>query len=161
MVARFLIPHRGHGGRSLLFGEPFRAIDRIFEDWMRNAGFDTESGVIEGIDYVPYLDVIDNEREIRVEAELPGLTEKDIDVSLQNDVLSLKGEKKIEKEKKEKNYYRSERSYGSFRRDIQLPAEVVDTDKIDASFKNGVLIIKLPKREVKEEKVKKIEIKAE
>ncbi|GIK40693.1 MAG: hypothetical protein BroJett011_45260 [Chloroflexota bacterium] len=109
-------------------------------------------------DFSPRVDVTENEKEVRITAELPGLEEKDIDVSLSNDVLTISGEKKAEREDKGDNYYRMERSYGSFHRSIPLPTEV-DTDHCDATFKNGVLQITLPKVHLKES-AKKITIKA-
>jgi HSP20 family protein len=79
-----------------------------------------------------------------ITTELPGLDEKNIEVKLANGVLSIKGEKQEEKEEKQKDYYRRERSFGSFERSFQIP-EGVDTDKIAASFKNGILSVTLPK----------------
>ncbi len=92
----------------------------------------------------PSVDVVETDKEIKVSAELPGLDEKQIDVSLSRDALTIKGEKKEEQEQKGENYYRLERSYGNFQRTIPLPCEV-ETDDVDATFKNGVLTIKLPK----------------
>jgi HSP20 family protein len=104
------------------------------------------------------VDVAEMEDEIKVSAELPGLDNEDIDVSLSDDVLTISGEKKEEKEEKGKNYYRSERSYGAFRRDIPLPSQV-DADKVDAVFQKGVLTITLPK--TAEAKAKKVTVKAQ
>jgi HSP20 family protein len=106
----------------------------------------------------PHVDVTENDQEIKVVAELPGLTEKDVEVSLANDMLTISGEKKAEKEDKGENYYRLERSYGSFQRTIPLPTEV-EADKVDATFKNGVLQITLPKLYPGEGVKKKISIK--
>jgi HSP20 family protein len=94
--------------------------------------------------FSPQVDIVDSEKEIKVSVELPGLGEKDIDVSLSGDMLTISGEKRQEKEDKGKNYYRIERSYGSFKRAIPIPCEV-KTEDIDATFKNGVLSIVLPK----------------
>ncbi len=89
-----------------------------------------------------------------MKAEVPGLEAKDIDISLSNDVLTIKGTKEQEKEEKEENYHRIERSYGSFSRSIRLPREV-QGDKIKANYKNGVLKITLPKSgEAREIKIK-------
>jgi HSP20 family protein len=93
-----------------------------------------------------------------VKAEVPGLEPKDIDISLSDGLLTIKGEKKQEREEKEENYHLVERSYGSFARSIRLPNEV-QSDKIDASYKNGVLKIVLPKSE--EAKKKEIKIKVQ
>lgn len=108
----------------------------------------------------PKVDVKESDKEIAVAAELPGIDDKDITVSLTRDALTIKGEKKQEKEDKGKDYYRMERSYGSFTRTIPLPAEI-DTDKAKAEFKKGVLTISLPKtaRTIKE--TKKISVKGQ
>ena len=97
--------------------------------------------------------------EIKVSAELPGMDEKDIDVSLTRDTLTIKGEKKEEKEDTGKDYYKMERSYGSFTRSIPLPVEV-DTDKVQATFKKGVLEITLPKTAKAIQETKKVPVKA-
>ncbi len=95
-------------------------------------------------DFSPQVDIVDGEKEIKVSVELPGLDEKDIDVSLSRDTLTISGEKRQEKEDKGKNYYRMERSYGAFKRIIPIPCEV-KTEAVEATFKNGVLNIVLPK----------------
>jgi HSP20 family protein len=92
----------------------------------------------------PSLDVYEEKNELVVKAEIPGLSKDDIEITLSNSTLTLKGEKKKEEEIKEKDYYRCEREYGSFLRSVDLPAEV-ETDKAKAVFKNGVLEIRLPK----------------
>jgi len=94
--------------------------------------------------WIPALDVFEKEDKFVVKAELPGMKEDDIDVSLVGDTLSIRGEKKTETEVKEENYYRCERSYGTFYRSIPLPSNV-DADKIEASFEDGVLEVTLPK----------------
>ncbi len=92
----------------------------------------------------PKVDVRDTEKELRISAEIPGMSEKDIDVALSSDTLTLAGEKKEEKVDSEKGWYRMERQYGAFTRVIPLPCEV-NADKAEASFKNGVLCVILPK----------------
>lgn len=94
--------------------------------------------------FSPKVNVVEGDKEIKISAELPGMDEKDINVSLSHGVLTINGEKKEEEEHRGKNYYRMERSYGSFRRSIPLPSEV-DDDKVEAVFKKGVLTINLPK----------------
>lgn len=106
---------------------------------------------------VPVVDVYEEGDEVVVKAELPGLSKQDIDVTLTESTLTLKGEKKKEEEIKEKNYYRSERSSGSFVRCIELPSEV-KTDQTKASFNNGILEIRLPKTEEAKKKVTKVKI---
>ena len=110
--------------------------------------------------FVPTIDVKEDDKELTVTAELPGMDEKDIDVLLERNALTLKGEKKEEKEEKDKNYWHMERRYGSFQRVIPLP-EGVDTDKATASFKKGVLHITVPKTEQAKAAVKKITVKTE
>jgi HSP20 family protein len=108
---------------------------------------------------VPAVDMSEDDKSYTIAAELPGLDEKNIDVSLSGDVLVIKGEKKEEKEDKEKNYYMSERFYGSFQRSFRLP-DGVDRDKIAASFAKGVLTITVPKTADAQKQQKKIEVKA-
>ncbi len=105
---------------------PFRAFDKTWDV------------------FSPRVDVVESDDEIKIAAELPGMDAQDIDVSLSNDVLTISGEKKAEEEHKGRNYYRMERSYGSFQRSIPLPLEV-EANKVNAAFKNGVLTITLPK----------------
>ena len=106
----------------------------------------------------PKVNVKEYKRTIEVTAELPGIDKKDIEISVSDNVLTLRGEKRQENETKENNYYRMERSYGSFNRNVTLPSEVI-ADKTDAKFKNGVLTITVPKKPDSEQKSKKIEIK--
>ena len=109
-------------------------------------------------DIFPNVDIQERNKEIVVTAELPGLEQNDVDISISNDILTLRGEKKQSKEQKEENYYRMERSYGSFHRDIPLPADV-ETENITAVFKNGVLTMQIPKKPDAQRKTKRIEIK--
>jgi HSP20 family protein len=102
--------------------------------------------------------VSETEDTLVVKAEIPGMDAKDIDISLANDVLTIKGEKKQEKEEKDENYHRVERSYGAFSRTIRLPVDV-QNDKIKANHRDGVLKITLPKS--KKAKSKEIKIKVE
>ena len=107
----------------------------------------------------PAIDMSEDEKAYKISAELPGIDAKDIDVSVSGDMLVLKGEKRQEKEEKEKNYHYSERAYGSFQRAFELPASV-DRDKIAADFSKGVLTITLPKRAEAQRPTKKIEVKS-
>jgi HSP20 family protein len=110
--------------------------------------------------FAPAVNVAETDQEVRVTAELPGMDENDIELSLQNGMLTIKGEKKEEHEDKGTNYYRSERSYGSFRRTISLPQEI-DTGKVEANFKKGVLTVVLPKLPEPQSGARKISIKSE
>jgi len=107
----------------------------------------------------PVVDVTEDDTAYKIAAELPGIDEKDIDVSITGDTLVLKGEKSQRKEEKEQNYYLSERSYGSFQRSFALPRDV-ERDKIAAEFSKGVLTLTLPKSAEAQKQNKKIEIKA-
>jgi HSP20 family protein len=109
--------------------------------------------------FSPRLDVSETEREFYVTAELPGMDEKDVEVSLNNSLLTLRGEKKAEKDDRRKDYYRMERSYGMFERTIPIP-EGVDLDKVEASFKKGILTVSLPKSAEYQKERKRIPIKA-
>jgi HSP20 family protein len=108
--------------------------------------------------WAPAVDIIDEKDQIRIKADLPGLKKEDIEVSADNGVLTIKGEKKEEKEVKEKDYVRSERYYGSFHRSFSLPTGV-DSQKVNASYKDGVLEITIPKREDAKSKQIKVEVK--
>jgi len=108
-------------------------------------------------EWLPSLDVTERKGDLLVEAELPGMDGKDIDVSVSDGILSIRGEKKHEKEEKEGGYHIVERRYGSFSRSVRLPKEV-ESDKIKASFKNGVLKVVLPKSQQVRNKGHKITV---
>ena len=140
---------------------PFREIERMRREMDRlwDSFFErTPARVEEAVEWLPTLDVSETKNDYVVKAELPGMDPKDIDISLTNDLLTIKGEKKQEKEEKEENYHLIERSYGSFTRSVRLPGQV-QSDKINAHFKNGVLKVTFPKTE--EAKKKEIKIKVE
>ena len=107
----------------------------------------------------PAIDVSEDEKSYKITAELPGMEQKDIEIELSGDLLTLKGEKRVEREEKAKNRYISERAYGSFQRSFALP-EGVDRDKIAADLSKGVLTIALPKTAAAQKQQKKIAIKA-
>ena len=114
-------------------------------------------GLLEG-EWAPSVDVAETDDEITVTAELPGVKQEEVDITITDDVLTLKGEKKEEKEVKEKNYHRIERSYGSFQRSIGLPTGV-QADKAKATYEDGILRVTVPK--VQEAKPKQIKIDVE
>jgi len=143
------------------FGAFQREMNKLFDDFF--GGFDlspwaSHEGRLAAI-FTPHIDVSETDKEIKVSAELPGMDDKDIDVSLTRETLTIKGEKKQETEDKGKDYYKMERSYGAFTRSIPLPVEV-DTDKVQATFKKGVLEITLPKSAKAIQETKKITVKA-
>lgn len=109
--------------------------------------------------FSPNADAINKEDSYEIRIELPGVSEKDVEVSIENNNLTVRGEKRSEREEKDKNYYFSERRYGSFERSFRLPEDVKEAD-IKAAYKDGVLTLLLPKAEPKKSSGRKIEIKA-
>jgi HSP20 family protein len=133
-------------------------MNRIFDDAFRGAsrpGPGTEEDWALGGSWAPAVDIFENEGNLVLKAELPGIDLKDVDVRVENNVLTLRGERKFEAEVKREQYHRVERAYGTFSRSFTLPS-VVDTEKIKAEFKDGVLRVTLPQRE--EAKPKQISI---
>ena len=108
---------------------------------------------------IPAVDLVEREKEYAITAELPGLDDKNVEIKLSNGTLTISGEKKDEREEKEKDYYFSERRYGSFKRAFRVP-DGVDADKIEAAFDKGVLTIRLPKTAEAQKAEKKIDIKS-
>jgi len=142
-LVRFNRGNRGdlarlHGEMDDLFDSFFRGLDRPFS----------------GYKAWPAIDVAEQENEIVVRAEVPGCKADDIDISVHGNVLTISGEKKLSEEKKEKGYYHVESAYGSFRREVTLPTDI-NQSKVDATYKDGVLSITLPKAE----KAKTIKVK--
>lgn len=141
-------------------GEPLSwlrtEIDRLFDDFGRPARSVFNFG-LNPLAPVPALDLVDDEKSYRLTAELPGLTEKDITVSVSDGALRISGEKKEEHERKEEGYLLNERRYGAFERQIALPADV-KPDAIKAQFKNGVLTVTLAKDEKSPARARKIAI---
>jgi HSP20 family protein len=130
-----------NGARAMRRVTPFTAlqqeIERVFDNFGAWRGFDAAA-------FTPSMEVTETDKAIEVSTELPGIEEKDVDISLANDVLTIRGEKRAEKEEKNKSYRLVERSYGSFERSLALPPGV-DTGAIKASMDKGVLKITLPK----------------
>jgi HSP20 family protein len=135
-----------------LFTSLQREIDRVFDDFTRG----WPSFQMTSADLTPRMDIAETDKEIEISAELPGLDEKDVQVNVADNVLTIKGEKKAEKEEKDKNYHMVERSYGSFYRALNLPAGV-NADAIKASLANGVLKVTVPKPAAAQ--AKKVEVK--
>jgi HSP20 family protein len=102
-------------------------------------------GPLTTANFIPAVDVYEDEKKVVLKLEVPGIEEKDLDVSVENNVLTVKGERKFEKEEKEENFHRIERRYGSFYRAFTLPT-TVDTDHIDAKYEAGVLKLELKKK---------------
>jgi HSP20 family protein len=132
-----------------------REVDRMWEDFFGPRGWGLRPW--EG-EWAPAIDISETADQVVVKAEIPGVDPKEINLTLAGDVLTIKGEKKSEREETKENYHLVERSYGSFTRSLTLPA-AVDMDRIDAKYEKGVLTITCPKKE--EVKPKAITIKAE
>ena len=107
--------------------------------------------------WTPPVDILENENELVLKADVPDVELKDIDIRLENNTLTLKGERRFESSQGSKGYHRIERSYGAFARSFALP-ETIDTEKVGADYKNGVLTITLPKKEVAKPRTIKVEI---
>jgi len=158
MNFKSLIPVRREPN-DVRFFNPLLSLQREVEDVFQNFTRDWPTFRSAGLatDLVPSTDVVENDKEIQITAELPGLEEKDVQINLADNVLTIKGEKKAEKEEKDKNYRLIERSYGSFSRSIELPAGV-DAGAIKASISKGVLTVVVPKPAPAQ--AKKIEVKS-
>lgn len=131
-------------------------INRMFEDIFSRATENDDDAVVGG--WRPSVDIYDRDDAIVIKTELPGVAKEDVYVEVKENILTLKGERKIEKEEAEGTYYRKERLYGKFQRSFTLPVET-DSEKIKASFKDGVLVLEIPKPE--EKKPKQISINIE
>ena len=159
MNLRSLIPSGNGGARATQIVNPFgflhREIDRLFDEFTRGT---LEAAGPAQVKLVPSMDVTETDKEIVIAAEMPGLERKDVDISIEDDVLTIRGEKKVEtkKDDKDKNYHITERSYGMFYRALQLPPGV-EPSKVQATMSNGVLKITIPKPARSEPK--KIEVK--
>jgi HSP20 family protein len=137
------------------FGSLRRDMERGFENFSRDFGWGPPA--LAGTGMAPRVDVSETDSEIKIEAELPGVEEKDIEIVLSGGRLTIKGEKRQEKEEKKKDFHLVERSYGSFARSIGLPFEA-DPNKVKASFAKGVLTVTVPKPPEVKAKEKKIPI---
>ena len=139
--------------------DPFRELNvlqdrmsRLFQDFAPRGEQDLTTG-----NFVPPVDIYEDEHSVTLKVEVPGLDPKDVDVQVENHTLTIKGERKFEKEEKEENFHRIERRYGSFIRSFALPT-TVDTDSVKADYENGVLKVQLAKRA--EAKPKQIKVNA-
>lgn len=149
----WLAPTR-YGGQTT---DPFTALQREMDRLMESFGRPTAfaPSTLRG----PSVDITETDKELVITAELPGLSEKDVEVTLRDDALTISGEKRSESEQKDATRHVVERSYGSFARSFQLPPGY-DSDKISAHFDKGVLKVTLAKPEQQESKVKRIDVKS-
>lgn len=148
--------------RDLTRWDPFRELSSLQERFDGMFG-DTLSRVrgetIEGLAWLPAVDIVEDEDNIVLKADLPGIDAKDVDIQVENGTLTLRGERKFEKDVKEDNFRRIERAYGSFVRSFTLPT-TVDSEKVQAEYRNGVLELRLPKRAEAKPKQIKVAVKA-
>jgi HSP20 family protein len=162
MARNPLAPFRSGG---LSAGDPFfslhREINRLFDDVLQRPGLPTaggQSGSIGSSLLMPEMDVSETENEIRIKAELPGVSEDDVDVSLEDDVLTIRGEKKSEHKEEKEDFHFVERSFGTFQRSLRLPYRI-DPEQVSARFENGVLSVTVPKTGQPERK-RRVQIQA-
>lgn len=146
------VQHRNRFGRSILSLQD--DMDRMFQDFFGGASLP----VLAQRQSFPAIDIVENKKNFKVKAELAGIDPEDVEISVTDGFLTVQGEKKEETEEEENDYLRREVSYGSFQRVLALP-ETADCDGAEASFKNGVLNIKIPKKAEALQKPKKLDIK--
>ncbi len=144
---------------KLVRWDPFRTlqsqIERMFEEsWPRTQAGDTALSA-----WAPNVDIHETPDALLLEADLPGVDGKDLDVRVEDNLLTIRGERKFESKVTEEDYLRLERAYGSFSRSFSLPHSV-DTEKVEAEYKNGVLTVRLPKREEAKPKQVKVAVAA-
>jgi HSP20 family protein len=164
MANRSITPYTG--GRSLMPGgfTPFsdlqREMNRLFDDvFGRSSGELMPTGTGQGMWMTPRIDVSEKDNELRICADVPGVPADQVDVMVEDDILTIRGEKKAEAEESRGNYHVSERSYGRFQRSIQLPFSP-DPDQIHASFDNGVLTVTVPRSDQARERGRRIEVQS-
>ncbi|MFA6716669.1 MAG: Hsp20/alpha crystallin family protein [Victivallales bacterium] len=163
MINKFLPRHQrrdNYPSTDKGYYNPFLDLQKQMND-LFGTFFDDSSSLLAAPDkcgaFTPKFEISETDKGIDVSAEMPGMEEKDIDISIENNILSIAGEKRFEEEKKEKNYHLTERSYGSFKRSFSLP-DGIAVDKVGAKFNNGVLTMHLPKTEEAKKKVTKVKI---
>lgn len=147
--------------RPLSWLTPFERMEEMFEDVIRRPFgrpfWPSMPRMLEELEPMPSIDIFEEGDNIVVKSDMPGMTKDDIEINLTDDMITLSGEKKKEEKVEKKNYFRLERSRGTFKRSFALPTEV-QTDKAKATFKDGVLEIKIPKSEEAKKKERKIKI---
>ena len=167
MALKELIPWKRNNSELAVRRDPMtpfdhfrREMDQLFDGFLNEWPMRSTSLLDRHLgEFMPTIDVAETEKEVRITAELPGMEEKEIDVSLTRGVLTIKGEKREEQEENKRDFHRSECRYGMFERVIQLPAEI-DADKAKATFKKGVLKITLPKTAEAQSQRKRIQVEA-
>jgi len=152
MAQQSLTPSRSRGLSGRAAGDPFAALqyemNRLFDDVLGGFGAPPVGGQGAGA-VMPRIDVRETGKEIRITAELPGVSERDVEVTVDDDVLTIRGEKRLEREQERENVHVTERAYGTFQRSLRLPF-AADPEKVEARFRDGVLTVTLPKTPAQE-----------
>lgn len=156
-LQRFTREHGTGNGEVDIFRRLRGDVERLFDDFSHGLGWHLDPSIFGTLS--PHLDVTESDDGMTVTAELPGMDEKDVEVTLTGDLLSIKGEKKEEHEEKKKDYYLKERSWGSFERTVRMPFQA-ESDAVKASFSKGVLKVEVPKPADLKKACKKIAVKA-
>ena len=145
------------------YSDPFasfrREVDRMFDDFFRSAGQGLQPRNAGWHAMAPRIDISDSDKELVITAEMPGLDEKDFEVTLAGDLLTIKGEKKTENENRNGNAYYVERRFGPFSRSVRLPFEAGD-EQVEANYDRGVLTVRVPKPTEAQRHVRRIEVRA-
>jgi HSP20 family protein len=146
---------------SVIRWEPFRNVNSLQEQFNRlfEGSFPGRSSESNLTTWAPAVDIYETENELVLKADLPDINEKDLDIRIENNTLTVRGERKFEKQVNEDNYLRVERSYGSFSRSFSLP-NTINTEAINAEYKNGVLTVTMPKRAESKPKQVKVNVEA-
>jgi len=155
---RMPVRHRERSDLTALHDE----VNRLFDDCLKGFGLTRplDSGVVAGKEFGPVVDIQETGKDIRVTAELPGMDAKDIDVEVDTSTVTIRGEKRLEKEEESGDWFLHESSHGSFQRVLALPA-AVETDQAKATFKKGMLKLTLPKAKVESSSSKRIEVRSD
>ena len=163
MALSSLVPRRKRSTSLAEVENPFAWIrnemNRLFDEFFESGPLARWGEDVELSRFAPRVNVTESDKEVKISAELPGMDEKDVEISLTPEALTIQGEKKVEHKGEEDGYQYLERSYGKFQRTIPLPAEI-DPDKAEAVYDKGVLTVTLPKKQEAQSRGKRIEIKA-
>jgi HSP20 family protein len=136
---------RGQGDQEMNSIATMRdSMDRLFDDFFRGFGLAPYAANERWSSFMPHVDIVENDRNVQISAELPGMDEDDVQLSISGDALVISGEKREDKQTEGKDYYYAERSYGTFRRTVPLPSDI-DQERASAVFERGVLTVTMPK----------------
>ena len=145
---------------SLVKWNPFREMEDLFDRYTKAVGWPHGSSqdIISAGDWAPRVDISETDKEFTIKAEIPEVKKEDVKVTLDNGILSIRGERKQEKEEKGKKYHKIERHYGSFSRSFTLP-DNIDVSKVEAVFKDGMLNLRIPKTAAEKSKLIEVQVK--